>query len=42
MDLLKARYSYVLARLSLLAAAGTLGEDAILEVDRWLNRSAIA
>ncbi len=41
-DLLKARYSYVLARLSLLAAAGTLGEDAILEVDRWLNRSAIA
>ena len=36
-DLGKARYDYVVARLRLKAAAGTLGEDDIETVNRWLT-----
>lgn len=35
-DLSKGRYDYVIARLGLKAAAGTLGEDDIERVNRWL------
>lgn len=37
-DLAQARYSYVLARLKLRAAAGLLDDDDVTLVDRWLDR----
>jgi outer membrane protein/protease secretion system outer membrane protein len=36
-DLSKGRYDYVLARIRLKAAAGTLGEGDILQVNHWLT-----
>ncbi len=36
-DLYKARYSYLLSRLRLKSAAGTLAEDDLQQVDQWLK-----
>lgn len=36
-DLYKARYNYLLSRLQLKSAAGTLAEDDLLQVNQWLK-----
>jgi outer membrane protein len=36
-DLYKARYSYLLSRLKLKSAAGTLTEDDLLQINQWLK-----